>query len=523
MSRRVLITTSGTGSRLNNLTKYTNKSLIQIGDRYAINYIIESYPIDFEFVITLGYFGENVKDFLELAYPNRNFIFVNVELYEGLGSSLGYSMLQAKKYLKCPFIFHCCDSITNPIYNCINYNDNVLFVKNIIDLEDNNLYSGINVKQNKVLSMNEKGSQINDFIYIGLCFIKDYENFWIELEKEYLLNSKQTNLSDIHAIQNMIKQNISFDFQIINEYNDTGNIKSYQKTCNFFQSEFNVLAKTNESICFLDNFVIKFINDENINRKRIKRAEILYPLTPKILDSKKCYIKMEFIKGELLSNCKDYNEINNLLEWAQQNLWRFINVNEKYKKCCYNFYKLKTLDRVSKIDFLDKEYDIINGVNVGKIFDLLNSIDYNFISTEKFSKFHGDFILDNIIKIEENKYCLLDWRHEFDDQMEYGDTYYDLSKLRHNIYLNHSNVLNDLYDINIKNNNVEIELKCNYTLINQIKNFDRFLLKYNYDIKKVKIITSLIWINMAPLYNGKLKEFLFYFGKLNLFLSMTEY
>ena len=41
---KVLITTSGLGSRLGNLTDYTNKCLVRIADKPAISYIVESYP-----------------------------------------------------------------------------------------------------------------------------------------------------------------------------------------------------------------------------------------------------------------------------------------------------------------------------------------------------------------------------------------------------------------------------------------------------------------------------------------------
>ncbi len=37
----VLITTSGTGSRLGDLTNYTNKSLVPVGDKYCISQLIE--------------------------------------------------------------------------------------------------------------------------------------------------------------------------------------------------------------------------------------------------------------------------------------------------------------------------------------------------------------------------------------------------------------------------------------------------------------------------------------------------
>ena len=65
---KVLITTSGLGSRLGDITKYTNKALVKIGDKAAISHIIDMYD-DASFVITLGHFGSQVRQFLELTYP----------------------------------------------------------------------------------------------------------------------------------------------------------------------------------------------------------------------------------------------------------------------------------------------------------------------------------------------------------------------------------------------------------------------------------------------------------------------
>ena len=72
---QVIITTSGIGQRLGDITKYTSKALIRIGKKPAISYIIESYQEDVEFIITLGHFGDHVKQFLNLAYPNKKFTF----------------------------------------------------------------------------------------------------------------------------------------------------------------------------------------------------------------------------------------------------------------------------------------------------------------------------------------------------------------------------------------------------------------------------------------------------------------
>lgn len=153
---------------------------------------------------------------------------------------------------------------------------------------------------------------------------------------------------------------------------------------------------------------------------------------------------------------------------------------------------------------------------------MLETLDINRFTTNKFTKFHGDFILDNIMKTKDS-YILLDWRHEFDTELYYGDMYYDLAKLRHNIIFNHKNIANDLYSIKYSENTVEVDIKCNYFLIQQLDDFDRFVNTYKLDLYKIKVLTCIIWLNMSPLYEGKLKEFLFYFGKYNLGLLMRDY
>ena len=115
----------------------------------------------------------------------------------------------------------------------------------------------------------------------------------------------------------------------------------------------------------------------------------------------------------------------------------------------------------------------------------------------------------------------MDWRQNFGGDLYNGDKYYDLAKLRHNIIFNHENISNNLFTKEIKDNEVIIDLKCNYTLINQLKDFDKFVLENNMDLQKIKILTAIIWLNMSPLHEYPLNEFLFYFGKYNLYLEIN--
>jgi choline kinase len=513
----VLITTSGTGSRLLNHTKYTNKSLVKLGDKLAICYIIEQYNLDTEYIITIGHYGNFVKDFLLLAYPTRSFIFIEVDKFEGPGSSLGYSMLKAKEYLQKPFIFHCCDTILQEKLSIGNTNTLIVSKNN-----DYNSYSTIIVSGNNVICLNKKGEPKNDYIYIGISYFKDYDIFWNMLESSYLANPSDTSLSDIHSIQKMIQTSCHFTYSVVSTHCDTGNIKSYNESKIKFKSNYDILEKDNESLCFFDSNVIKFFHDKDVSDKRILRGKSLYPLCPKILNYKSNFFSMELVKGTVLSEYYSYGEINKLLEWAKLQLWINIKKNDTFKNISHAFYYTKTIDRIKKLPFITNEYNIVNGLLTGSVFDIINNINFNLLSTNEFSQFHGDFILDNIIKKENGDYSIIDWRHEFGTELYYGDMYYDLAKLKHNIIFNHKNITNQLFSIKEEGTKVIVDLKCNYFLIKQLDDFNKFIEKNSYNSNKINILMSLIWLNMAPLYEEPLSKFLFYFGKFNLFIHTSQ-
>ena len=253
MKKTVLITTSGTGSRLNDLTKYTNKSLINIGDKYAICHIIENYEINTDFIITIGYYGKLVKDFLLLAYPNHNFSFITIDKYQGNGSSLGYSLLQAKNFLQKPFIFHCCDAI---VVDKIIFeeNKNTLFISKHDTSEH---YTNVKVDNNTITEINDKKHSDFDYVYTGICFIYDFMQFWMNLDCLYNSNIYNSSLNDVDSIRLMInKDNCIFNYNILKNWYDSGNIESYKKLKQVFKCNYTIIDKYNESLCFFDDIVI---------------------------------------------------------------------------------------------------------------------------------------------------------------------------------------------------------------------------------------------------------------------------
>jgi NDP-sugar pyrophosphorylase family protein len=216
MEYKVFIPCAGIGSRLGDLTKNMNKALIKINGKEVITYIIDKFKPEITIVMGLGYKGEQVRKFLEDTYPERKFIFVDIDNYDGPGSGLGYTMLQCKIYLECPFIFISNDTI---------------ILEEIPEPEEN--YAGyaskrdvtqfrslrLNEEGDKVLELCEKGATGEVRPYIGLSGIKDYEEFWkvLDVNKELFMK-----IGESAGIKYLLGKGINFK-GIEFSWLDTGN------------------------------------------------------------------------------------------------------------------------------------------------------------------------------------------------------------------------------------------------------------------------------------------------------------
>ncbi len=512
MNYKLLLTTSGIGSRLGELTDFTNKALVRVGDKPAISHIIDSYPEHIEIVVTLGYYGSHVSDFLKLAYPERKFTFVNITNFKGKGSSLGLSMLGAAEHLQCPFIFNACDTIVkedipHPEANWVAGHSKT----------DNSQYRTIEKQGSKLIKFKEKGESMHtDLSYIGLCGIKDYLHFWNELET-LLLTSSSSTISDCHVI-NRMSGIYGIDFEVLecDSWLDIGNTSelniSRKKVC----SDLQVLDKPDENIYLIKDSIIKFFHNTEVSEKRARRANKLKGLVPEITGHKNNFYKYKKVDGDLFARTVNEDKLRSFLEWCSSDLWKpkAETSREEFKEACSKFYFKKTeerIDKLKKATGIKDEQEVINNKECRSVKDIILNLDEYHLTDGISCKFHGDCILDNVIE-KDGKFSLIDWRQDFAG-LDVGDVYYDLAKLNHNLTFNHDLVSKGHYKVEFKPDGVEVDILRSDKLVRCKKIFYDFLTEYDYDSKKVDILTSLIWINMSPLHEGELKPFLFYFGK----------
>lgn len=232
MKYKVLIPTSGTGSRLGELTKGTNKALVPVQGKPALEHIINKYPDSVPLVITLGYLADQVRSWVDATFPDRNIEYVTVDKYEGTGASLGYSMLQAKKQLQFPFIFHACDTLLTenipvPEYN---WTGGYVMPQEISDIARQHYRTQTCNDAGELVRINEIGSPDFDYIHIGITGVYDYEAWWGALEGVYGSDPNDSSVSDTHVITAMLDRGYAFKVVPCNEWYDIGNPEALSRT-----------------------------------------------------------------------------------------------------------------------------------------------------------------------------------------------------------------------------------------------------------------------------------------------------
>jgi len=206
---------------------------------------------------------------------------------------------------------------------------------------------------------------------------------------------------------------------------------------------------------------------------------------------------------------------------------KYLNQKEKFLfyKRCLKFYKNKTFKRINlfyKVSLKKDHKTTINNEKTPKLSSLLKRINWKNISNGQPTRFHGDLHFENVL-YHNKKFTYLDWRQEFGGRIDYGDIYYDLAKIMHGLYVSHLQVVKNNFKVSWIKNKVKISIISSNHQKKLIKFFEKWLIKNNFDIKKVKILTALIYLNVCPLHHYPYNLFLYALGKSMLFKTLKNY
>src|SRR3989344_6547546 len=219
---KVCILAAGIGSRMESFTRSFNKALIPVHGKPAICHIIEKFPEEVEIVIAVGYMKESLIDYLNTAYPNRKLTFAEVDKYTGTGTGPGYSLLQCKSHLQCPFIFLSVDTI---VKEPIPSPDLDWF--GLAEVVDTSRFCSARIddKTSKVTRIDDKIKTDNKFAFIGLAGVYNYQHFWDNLASNKDIIAGEIQVSN--GFKSLLEKNMVVK---IFTWFDTGAPIAYQHT-----------------------------------------------------------------------------------------------------------------------------------------------------------------------------------------------------------------------------------------------------------------------------------------------------
>lgn len=527
MKYKVCILAAGIGSRMGGLSSHMNKAILPVNNKAVISYIVEKFPEDTEIVLAVGHKKDTVVNYLSLAYPNRNFTYVEVDKYTGPGSGPGYSILSCKEHLQCPFIFFTADTIVKE--NVPRPDHNWFGIAPVKETEN---YCTVKIRSNLIYQLDDKVKTDNRFAFIGLAGVHNYKDFFTALKSNNDLVENELQVIDgFRALLDDKLVPVGFTWF------DTGTAKNYAETNKSFSGgERNFdFSKSDEFLYFVNERVIKFFADDKIAKNRVQRANgALKGLCPDIEDHRGNFYAYKKINGQTLYSALNNGVANNFFNWISVQLWSEVRLDDKeheiFAAACNDFYRKKTIKRLEmffdKTGVVDKR-EYINGVEIPAATELLSTIDWDHITKGVPSNFHGDLQFDNILvadgdKDDPGRFVLLDWRQDFGGLTHIGDLYYDLAKLYGGMIIPYPLIKDGRFSFEKNATGAHYSFFTTSKLTDAKEEYEAFLKKNNFDIKKIKLITALIFLNMAPLHNDPFDSLLYYMGRQMLYKTLAS-
>ena len=248
--------------------------------------------------------------------------------------------------------------------------------------------------------------------------------------------------------------------------------------------------------------------------------EELKTLTTRILtkmnDNNEVSITQEFYGYPGLSELFVYGDLSTFIwESIIDYLFQIHGIFKQYEKpakkaCLIDMYQTKTSERLQQLlkqdvfweEIWNKDYIIINGIeylNIQNCLSKLNNQIEQLVNTNVFHIIHGDYCLSNILYDLNNQIVrLIDPRGSFGEKGIYGDSRYDIAKLRHSLVGLYDYIVGDLFHI------TTTETGFDYELFEDDKNsflahyIDKCIMANGYNLNDIRLIEGLLFLSMIP-------------------------
>lgn len=496
----VCILTAGSGTRMGSYAQIINKALLPIDFRAVISRIIGLFPPRAEFVVALGYRGDQVRAYLNMAHPALRVRYVEVSPFEGPGSGPGYSLLSCRHELARPFYFVASDTLFEPI-DPIPANANWAGVARI-PVDETSAYCNLRMDGDRVCEIVDKARvESDDFMaFTGYLHVHDHETFWNGL-KDARVTAGEHQVSD--GLRALVAGN---GFRAVaGHWTDVGDVEKYHQTL-AKEAEFD-FGKTEEFLYFADQRVIKFFVNQKVVEGRVGKAVLKPHIFPAIEAQDAQFFAYRFVEGRTLYERCSPQLFSRLLDWLEHDVWPTSTVaTDRMRELCDIFYRHKTTERLAAFAAKYPHHEApttLNGKSIAPLEQILECMPWDQIFAGLPAFIHGDLQFDNILHDERaGSFTLLDWRQDFAGEIAYGDLYYDLAKLLGGLRINYDLVKQGLFRVERSGTDLFVDFAVHSTCRIYARMLREFIEAKGLDSHRVRIIQGLIYLNMSPLHHA---------------------
>lgn len=499
----VLISTVGVGERMKSVNPSLHKALLPFEDKPILWHIINSIPRKKRIGILLGSRSDQIKDFCNHIFLDRDIQYIYVDDFTSEKSGTIYSLVCAKDFVGDNFWFLPCDGIfPKSILNHKNKFDTFYVQK--VSLQYSSNYQLLKVVDEKVVEVLPRStSDSSAYAFTGVMFIKN--------PKQYFQTLESTDQKDFSNIINMGSK-----ISVTKDWIDLGNENSYLHH-NEVSGVFD-FTKSDQYTYILPKLILKWSREDNFTTDKMYKVNHSPFVFPANISCSKNFLCYEKVIGNSFYKSVSPRKFRKFLIWMKQHYWKAVNLN--IDTDLNQFYKEKTESRIKlaqeNLPVLNRRINKINGLKVQPWEDYLPDLNWGeLIENGKTSTMHGDLQFDNIIYSAFNGFKLIDWRASFGSQKIYGDVYYDFAKLLGGIIINYAEVKKNNFSVTFDKDSAEVTLPTSPNSEKLIKILEEFMRKEQYEPLNARKLLPLIYWNMAPLHKEPFASALWLIGIYN--------
>lgn len=500
----VCILAAGAGSRSRAGAMGMHKALLPVGNRAVLTRIIGQFAPGSRFVLALGHHAEQIREYLAVAHPEVDAVCVAVDRIAGAGAGPGYSLLACRPHLPGPFVFTACDTL----------------VPAAIPAADRN-WIGVHPvdRPERWCTAATAGGRVTGLFYklagtppvgfIGIAGVRDHSRFWQGLERGLATQAESQVVPGLEALVEPGLEAVELP------WHDTGDEAGYAALLARFEANYSFVGKTTDATYRQDDRIIKFFADPEVARRRFLRGRGHPEAFAGVLEHRGHFYSCRYVEGVPLPECLDAARLGALLAWLQAAFWRPSQCDAgAFAAACRRFYRDKTLDRLAAyLAGAGEPAPLrIGRLACPPVAELVAGLPDAFWGGGLASTFHGDLHADNVVVGADGRFTLIDWRQDFAGETAYGDRYYDLAKFFHTLDFS-VQAMRDGFRIRGSGPELAIDHDPLPDADALQAAFWAFCADQGYDRHRILVLNALIFVNMAPLYDRPLADYLYLLGR----------